>query len=118
MARLTKGDGATVSAGGVVGPSISLKEAYDSLRDVDSRGQWELQSQDPCRNSVAWWITILELAGRFRSRADHVPIITWNIGPVGLMNSFEQQPARHVLWELVCRRRPSRGGGSSSTVDW
>ena len=44
MARLTKGDGATVSAGGVVGPSISLKEAYDSLRDVDSRGQWELQS--------------------------------------------------------------------------
>ena len=118
MAGLTKGDGATVSAGGVVGPSISLKEAYASLKSVDSRGQWELQSQDPCRNSVAWWVTILELAGRFRSRAGHVPIVTWNIGPVGLLNSFEQvaailgakeQPAVLCLQDIRISKQQKEG---------
>ena len=119
VAKLLQGDGTRVSAGGAIGPSISPGGVYGHLEDVkpgESRVQWHLQCLESRLDSVAWWISMMEVAGRFRSRAESVPVVSWNVGPVGFMNSCDQirllleaKPAVLCLQDIRVARQDKEG---------
>ena len=120
VTELLQGDGTRVSAGGAIGPSVSPGGVYGHLEDVkpgESQAQWHLQCLESRRDSVAWWISMMEVAGRFRSRAECVSVVSWNVGPVGLMNSCDQvhllleaKPAVLCLQDIRVARQDKEGG--------
>ena len=119
VTKLLQGDGTRVSAGGAIGPSVSPGGVYGHLEDVkqgECQVQWHLQCPESRRDSVAWWISMMEVAGRFRSRAESVPVVSWNVMPVGFMNSCDQvrllleaKPAVLCLQDIRVARQDKEG---------